>query len=243
MPRIYRRMTEGYKQQVDFRCRFIGLAGVLTTDGLQVTLHCKVMHDLNKALGDISSIRRQMARSTQFRGYGPATLAGTAAFAVIASAAQSVWGPNPSTHIGIYLSIWVWTAFISAALIGLQMHTRTRRIHSGLADEMIHMAVEQFLPSALAGALLTVVLVHYVPHALWMVHGLWQLIYSLGVFSSCRFLPRPMIAAGIWYLATGLICIALGDARALSPWAMAIPFGAGQLLVAGILFFTSQEGK
>src|ERR1035441_4933563 len=35
------------------------------------------MNDLNRALGDISSIRRQMARSTEFHGYGPATLAGT----------------------------------------------------------------------------------------------------------------------------------------------------------------------
>jgi hypothetical protein len=35
------------------------------------------MNDLNKALGDISSIRRQVAHATEFRGYGPATLVGT----------------------------------------------------------------------------------------------------------------------------------------------------------------------
>src|ERR1700722_18621663 len=34
------------------------------------------MNDLNKALGDINSIRRQVARSTEFRGYGPATIRG-----------------------------------------------------------------------------------------------------------------------------------------------------------------------
>src|ERR1700676_4645884 len=32
------------------------------------------MNDLNKALDDITSIRRQVAHSTEFRGYGPATL-------------------------------------------------------------------------------------------------------------------------------------------------------------------------
>jgi hypothetical protein len=67
-------------------------------------------------------------------------------------------------------------------------------------------------------------------------------IFSLGIFSSCRFLPRPMIAAGLWYLLTGLTCIALGDNRALSPWAMGIPYGAGQLMVAAILLFNSREG-
>lgn len=40
------------------------------------------MNDLNKALGDISSIRRQVAHSTEFRGYGPATLAGTGILAL-----------------------------------------------------------------------------------------------------------------------------------------------------------------
>jgi hypothetical protein len=200
------------------------------------------MNDLNKALVDISSMRRQMARSTEFRGYGPATLAGTAGFAVLAATAQSFWVRDPANQIGTYLGIWIWTAAVSAALIGIQMHTRSRRIHSGLADEMIRTAVEQFLPSAIAGALLTIVLVRWVPHALWMVPGMWQIIFSLGVFSSCRFLPRPMIAAGAWYLLTGLACIALGDTRALSPWAMGIPYGVGQLLVATILLLNSKDG-
>jgi hypothetical protein len=198
------------------------------------------MNDLHRALGDIGTIRRQVARTTEFRGYGPATLAGTAAFAM-AAAAQARWVPNPANHFVSYLGIWIWTAIVSAALIGAQMQTRSRRIHSGLADEMIQMAVEQFVPSALAGTLITVVLGRYVPHALWMLPGLWQVIFGLGVFSSCRFLPRPMVAAGGWYLLTGLTCISLGDARALSPWAMGIPYGVGQLLVAAILLFTSQE--
>ena len=200
------------------------------------------MNDLNKALVDISSMRRQIARSTEFRGYGPATLAGTAGFAVLAATAQSFWVRDPANQIGTYLGIWIWTAAVSAALIGIQMQTRSRRIHSGLADEMIRTAVEQFLPSAIAGTLLTIVLVRWVPHALWMVPGMWQIIFSLGVFSSCRFLPRPMIAAGAWYLLTGLVCIALGDTRALSPWAMGVPYGVGQLLVATILFLNSKDG-
>ena len=199
------------------------------------------MNDLNKALGDISSMRRQMARSTEFRGYGPATLAATAGFAVLASVAQSRWVARPAEHIGMYLSIWIWTALASAALIGIQMQTRSRRMHSGLADEMIGMAVEQFLPSAVAGALITFVVMRYVSSAAWMLPGLWQVIFCLGVFSSCRFLPRPMVAAGIWYMATGMVCLSFGDTRALSPWAMGMPYAFGQLLVAGILYFTANE--
>src|SRR3954449_6753738 len=189
------------------------------------------MNDLNKALGDISSIRRQMARSTEFRCYGPATLAATGVFAITAAVVQAVWIHDPAKAIAAYLGIWITTAIVSAALIATQMRARTRRIHSGMADEMIRMAVEQFLPSAGAGSLLTFVLVRFVPGALWMLPGMWQVIFSLGVFSSCRFLPRPMIVAGLWYLFTGLTCTGLADHRALSPWAMGVPYGTGQLLV------------
>jgi hypothetical protein len=201
------------------------------------------MNDLNKALDDITSIRRQMAHSTEFHGYGPATLASTGVLAVAAAGAQALWLPDPANHIAAYLSIWIWTAVLSAGLIGTQTYTRTRRIHSGMADEMIRMAVEQFLPSVGAGALITLALVRYVPAVLWMLPDLWQIVFSLGVFSSCRFLPRPVAAVGAWYLLTGLTCIALGDGRALSPWAMGIPYGVGQLLVAGILLFTGKEEK
>jgi hypothetical protein len=199
------------------------------------------MDDLRKALSDISSMRRQMARSTEFRGYGPATLAGTAGFALLAAGIQTALIPDPATQVGTFLSIWIWTALASAVLIGVQMHTRSRRMHSGLADEMIRMAVEQFLPSALAGSLVTVVLVRYSPSTTWLLPGLWQIVFSLGVFSSCRFLPRAMVVAGVWYLATGLFCLSVGDARALSPWAMGIPYGIGQFIVAAVLCLSSKD--
>jgi hypothetical protein len=199
------------------------------------------MNDLHKALGDISSMRKQVARSTEFRGYGPLTLAGTAGMALAAAGTQALWIPNPAAHIRTYLGIWIWTAVAATILIGVQTITRTRRIHSGLADEMLHMAIEQFLPSVVAGALITTVLYLYVPSALWLLPGIWQVVFSLGVFSSCRFLPSRMRIAGAWYLMTGLICTGCGNTRALSPFAMGIPYCAGQLLVAGILFFNTPE--
>jgi hypothetical protein len=201
------------------------------------------MNDLDKALDDITSIRRQVAHSTEFRGYGPATLGSTGVLAVAAAGAQALLLPDPANHIGAYLSIWIGTAVLSAVFIGTQTYTRTRRIHSGMADEMICMAVKQFLPSVGAGALLTLVLVGSVPGVLWMLPGLWQIIFSLGVFSSCRFLPRPVAAVGAWYLLTGLTCIALADNRALSPWTMGVAYGAGQMLVAAILFLTAREDR
>jgi len=200
------------------------------------------MKELDRALGEIDSIRRQMARATEFRGYGAATLAFTGLLAIAAAMAQACWLPDAANHLAIYLGIWTTTAVLSASLIAVQTVNRAQRIHSGMADEMIRMAVEQFMPAAVGGALLTVAMMRSGPAHLWLLPGLWQVIYSLGVFSSCRFLPRPMIAAGVWYMATGLVCIALGDARALSPWAMGASYGAGQFLVASILYFNQGGG-
>jgi hypothetical protein len=199
------------------------------------------MSELHKALGDISSIRRQMAESTQFRGYGPVTLAATGVISLVAAGLQAVWVVDPAAHIAAYLELWIAVAVLCAVVAGVQMYARTRRMHSGLSDEMIRMAVEQFVPAAAAGILLTFAVVRFVPADCWMLPGLWQVIFSLGVFSSCRFLPRLMIAAGGWYLLSGLVCISLGDVRALSPWTMGLGYGAGQLLVAAILLVATPE--
>lgn len=201
------------------------------------------MLDVDQALDDIQSIRRQMARSTEFRGYGLATVAATALIAVLSSAAQAKWVPDPVNHITGYLLVWISAAVISSGLAGAQMYKRSRRIHSELSDEMMLVAVQQFLPSVAASLFLTIVMVRYVPAIEWMLPGIWQLNFSLGVFSSCRFLPRPMLAAGVWYLITSLICVAWGDSRALSAWGMGIPFAVGQLIVAGVLFFSTKDGE
>jgi hypothetical protein len=198
--------------------------------------------DLYRALAEINAIRGQMARGTEFRGYGPATVAATGVLALVAAAMQSHWLKSPGHDIGTYLAIWVVTAALAVLLVSVETITRTRRVHSGLAREMIHSAVEQLLPAILAGLLLTVVLVRSAAPTLWMLPGLWQVIYSLGVFSSCKFVPRQMYAVGVWYLATGLIYLATGGGEwAFSPWAMGVPFGVGQVLVAAVLQFEYQE--
>src|SRR5262249_38003466 len=194
------------------------------------------MRDLDKALDDIITIRIQIARSSEFRGYGPATVAATGVLAMLAAVVQALWIPDPATDVPSYLALWVTTALICVTLIAIEMVARSRRTHPGLAAQMIHAATAQFVPAAVAGALLTIVLFRFAPYSLWMLPGLWQIVFSLGFLASCHALPRPMYATGVWYLAAGLTSLALAnEAHAFSPWAMGGPFGIGQLLMAGIL--------
>ena len=80
------------------------------------------------------------------------------------------------------------------------------------------------------------------PESAWLLPGLWQVFFSQGVFASCRLLPRPAFAVGVFYLAAGIATLLFArGAFALSPWAMALPFGLGQLLAAAVLYWTLER--
>src|SRR5262252_3100885 len=195
------------------------------------------MRDLERALADITAIRSQIAQGALFCGYGPATLAATGVLAIAAGGIQALWLPDSAQDVVSYLTLWIVTAAVSVLLIGSEMVARTRRIHTGLADEMLRAATEQFIPAGVAGMLLTFVLYHYAPQDLWMLPGLWQIVFSLGLFASCRSLPRAMFAAAVWYLAAGLCALAFANgAHAFSPYAMAVPYGIGQLFIALVVY-------
>ncbi len=201
------------------------------------------MKELQQALSEIHSIRTQVARGTEFHGYGPASIAASGILALAVAAAQTQWmAKSAKTDLAIWLGVWAGTAVVSVFLTGLETFVRARRVHLGFAKEMVQSAVAQFLPAVMVGFLLAVVMMRVAPEECWMLPGLWELIFSLGVFASCRFLPRQMFAVGVWYLAAGLFCLVAGSAtRSLSPWTMGIPFGVGQLLVAAVLQFRYGE--
>jgi len=198
--------------------------------------------DLYKALAQIHAIRGQLARGTEFRGYGPETVAATGLLAGAAAVLQAAVLKDPAAHATGFLLIWISTAALAVLVTGLQTITRTRRVHSGLVSHMIGSAAESFLPAIAAGVLVTLVLARSAPRDLWMLPGLWQIFYGLGIFASCRFVPRQMLAVGVWFLATGALCLTagMGD-HALSPWQMGFPFGIGQLLIAAVLKFSYRE--
>jgi len=201
------------------------------------------MTELNRALIDIRNIRRQVAQATEFRGYGPLTLSATAVLALLAGFVQSRWLPQPASNPVQYVALWLTTALLCAALIASQMIGRAKRLHSGMADEMIRMAVTQFLPASIAGLVLPFVLLRVSGDVFWLLPGLWQIVFSLGVFASCRSLPRPMMLVGSWFLVTGLASVALGDARALAPATMSGAYGIGMTLVAVILYVSAQKAS
>jgi len=200
------------------------------------------MRELRQALADIDAIRSLVARETLFRGYGPGTTAASGLLALCVAAGEAAWQKTHGITASVFLRVWVCTAVAAAAFSITETVLRTRRMHAGLWKQKFQMAFEHFLPAMVVGLMLTVVLERVAPGETWMLPGLWQLAFCLGVFASCRFLPRPMFAVGLWYMVTGLVCLAIGGVdHELSPWFMGLPFGVGQLLIAVILKYGSEN--
>ncbi|HEY3796751.1 MAG TPA: hypothetical protein VGL58_00225 [Caulobacteraceae bacterium] len=197
------------------------------------------MQDLDRALAEIGAIKSQLARAERFHGLGPTAFAATGALALAAAIGEAHW-MSAVQPVG-FLALWIAVAGISAAVISAEMVGRSRRLHSPLADEMIGAAVTQFLPGATVGAAATLVLLRCAPQTLWIAPGLWQITFGLGVLASCRFLPRGIALVGAWYVGSGLACLAWAQGPlAFSPWAMGVPFGIGQLMVAAVLRFSGE---
>ncbi|MDB5349385.1 MAG: hypothetical protein JWN86_632 [Planctomycetota bacterium] len=197
--------------------------------------------DLHEALTQIAEIRHQMARTEVFRGYRAFPVAVSGALALLAAVVQRTWIEVPAEAIGAYLTLWIGAAAVSAVASGVGIAARRRMDPSSWSREITRLALEQFAPCLMAGSLLTVVLARCRPESLSILPGLWQILFSLGVFASCRLLPRATWAVAAFYLASGLVCLALGEA-ALSPWAMGIPFAIGQTLAAAVLYWNLERG-
>lgn len=198
--------------------------------------------ELRDALDQISEIRERMARGQVFRGYRSVTTGFTAVLAVLTSAAQAAWVPRPHVDVDDYLWLWCGAAVVSAVVVGVEMAVRALRSGSALNRQMTMLAVDQFVPCLVAGALVTYAIGKFAGGSVWIMPGLWAVLFSLGIFASRRFLPRGVGVVGGYYLLAGLICLSVGrDGATLRPWTMAIVFGTGQLLAAGVLWWTLER--
>ena len=196
--------------------------------------------ELHDALSQISQIRQHMAESQVFRGHRSVTVGFSGLVAFAAGAIQRRIAPDPVHDIRPYLTLWLGAAGISVLVVAIEMIVRGRR--SSLQAQVTLLAVEQFLPCLVAGGMLTGVLVRFVPESLWMLPGLWAILFSLGAYASSRMLPRAVFWSAGFYLLAGCVClITAKNESAFSPLAMGLTFGCGQLLTATILYWSLER--
>lgn len=192
---------------------------------------------LDQALTDIAEIRCRIEQAQVFRGYRSAAVAFSGVLALATAIAQAWLIPAPMQDVRAYLAVWLSAAALAAAATAGEIVIRYRTTASEAGRSRTRQAAQQFVPCVIAGGLATAAIVWSAPDTVWMLPGLWCIVFGLGVCASLPILPREIVRVGAFYLACGLAAIVWGQGvRALSPWLMGIPFGIGQLWTAGILY-------
>lgn len=194
--------------------------------------------ELREALSQIAEIRSAIVAAEQFRGYRALPVAFSGALALLAAAVQPMLVPKPSENSAAYLALWFSAAILGLLAAGVRVVKRDWFAGNVIRRELTRHAVMQFAPCLGAGLLVTVAIVRHSTDVVWMLPGLWQIVFSLGVFASCRLLPRATVWVAVFYLVAGTYNLAFSHgSEALAPWSMGLPFGLGQLATAAILYW------
>lgn len=198
--------------------------------------------ELQEALNQIAEIRHQVARGELFRGYRAIPVVFSGILAFITAGVQAIGLPESPRDVGTFLTLWLGCATISVGVVAFEMILRMRRTSSRLENERVLLAIGQFLPPLVAGGLIMLIVLRFAPESVWMLPGLWAILFGLGIFASWRFLPHAIIWVAAYYLAAGLIVLGFGQGEsALAPWTMAVPFGFGQLFTAAALYWALER--
>lgn len=198
--------------------------------------------ELLEALGRITEIRARMAETETFRGFRSLTVGFSGMLGVLA-----VWVQHDAIARGgfsssDFIELWVAVALLSLFIVGCELAYRYRVESSPLKRRLTLLTLQQFAPCLVAGAAITAVFSSGAVEHAWMLPGLWAVLFGLGVCACCRLLPRATVWVAVHYLASGIACLSLGEAAAgHSHWLMLGTFGVGQLVAAGILYWTLER--
>lgn len=192
--------------------------------------------ELREAIDHISTIRSQLAATEHLKSLRAIPVALSGLLAIAAALAQTFWIESPLDYPRRYLLLWCGTAIVSGLMASVVVALRTRRSANELSADNAWLAVRQFAPSLIVGAVVTWFIMNRLPDILWILPGLWQLLFGLGNLATHRLLPAPALSIGVLFVATGTCCLWFGE-QALNPWAMGLPFATGQLALAAILWW------
>jgi hypothetical protein len=200
------------------------------------------MTDVGRALEQIAEIHQHLAKGEVYRGWRSIPVASSGLVGLAAAAWQSATArPVEPWSFTIYwlavggLALSVGCSEIAWHYVARATETERRRSRR---------VIGQFLPALVAGALVTGALVRLSPALVALLPGLWALFFGVGIFAARPYIPRASGWVGLYYWTVGLalLWVSYGLDR-LSPWAVGLTFGVGQLLAAAVLYWNLERGS
>ena len=191
--------------------------------------------DLPRAVAQIGEIHAVLGRTAVYRGYRSVPFAASGLVGLSAAALQ----PGSLASLDPVGFVVYWTLIAAAAgTVGA-----SEVMYNYLARDDEHarrgtrQVVGQFLPSVVAGALLTIAFAGFGAGPIALLPALWALCFAMGTFASIPYLPRVTVWVGLYYFAASaaLLWTSLEPVE-ISAWHVGGVFGVGQLLAAAVLY-------
>lgn len=196
--------------------------------------------DLPRALGQLADIHQQIAKGEVYRGYRSLPVAASGLMGLAAAWAQTpaLGASDPMGFVVYWTVIAACAGFVGASEIIYNYVVHDDRA----ARRQTKQVVGQFLPSMLAGAIITASFVHLSAALMPVLPGLWAICFGIGIFASRPYLPRASGWVALFYYAAGVAL--LWNARGPEPlraWWVGGTFGAGQLMAALVLYWNLER--
>jgi hypothetical protein len=196
--------------------------------------------DLSRALGQLADIHQQIAKGEIYRGYRSLPVAASGVIGLAAAWAQSP-GLGASDPIRFVL---YWTTIAAcAAFVGASEIIYNYVVHDDRASRrQTQRVVGQFLPSMVAGVVITWSFVRLSATVVSLLPGLWAICFGIGIFASRPYLPRASGWVALFYFAAGMALLSsAGGPQPLRAWWVGGTFGVGQLLAALVLYWNLER--
>jgi hypothetical protein len=166
----------------------------------------------DRALQDLSFIRRTMEGASSFTDVPGWGLVATGVVALIAAV---VADRQPSAER--WLAAWTIAAFVAVLAGGTAMLRKMRRRVSADGAQLISVPARRFLlgfwPAVFAGAVLTLALIDPRTAGIeprvadGLLPGLWLLLYGVGVTTAGAHSVRPVPLMGLAFIALGIVTL------------------------------------
>lgn len=188
------------------------------------------------ALEQLDAIHEQMTKGEVYAGFPVVGTALVGVLGLVAAALEPVLA-SPGPHG--FVAYWVVVAACGAALGGTGAAVAFLRREGDFERRRTLRVCGQFVPSLVAGAAVTALVVQRLPDAVAWLPGLWAIFFGLGLVSAGPYLPRGIAAVGVAYLAVGLAVLAVPTERL--GLVVGGTFGLGHLAAAWVLYRHRRE--
>ena len=181
-----------------------------------------------------------MARSEVYRGYRSIPVAASGLIGIVAAWLEPSF-LSRTDPVGFVL-YWTLVAAL-AALIGSSEIVYNYAVHDDtMTRRRTRQVVGQFLPSVLAGGIVTASFVRLSPALVPLLPGLWAICFGIGTFASRPYLPKTSGYVALFYYAAGVVFLWVAHGpEPLAGWWVGGTFGIGQTLAALVLYWNLER--